>query len=52
MSGSGTINANVTSGGHVIPGGVGAAGLLTINGNYTQTTFGGLDIELGVQPPG
>ena len=45
--GSGTINANVTSGGQVIPGGTDAAGLLTINGNYTQTATGSLDVDLG-----
>jgi hypothetical protein len=47
LAGAGTINANVTSGGQVIPGGAGAAGILTINGNYTQTATGALDIELG-----
>ena len=41
------INANVTNGGQVIPGGTGAAGLLTINGNYTQTASGSLDVDLG-----
>jgi len=47
LSGSGVINANVTDNAQVIPGGAGAAGLLTINGNYTQTAAGALDIELG-----
>ena len=47
LTGSGTINANVTNGGQVIPGGTGAAGMLTINGNYTQTATGSLNIELG-----
>jgi hypothetical protein len=47
LSGTGTINANVTNGGQVIPGGTGAAGLLIINGNYTQTATGSLNIELG-----
>ena len=47
LTGSGTINANVINAGQVIPGGTGAAGLLTINGNYTQTATGSLDIELG-----
>ncbi|MFI5458602.1 MAG: beta strand repeat-containing protein, partial [Isosphaerales bacterium] len=47
LSGSGTINANVTNGGQVIPGGTGSVGLLTINGNYTQTASGSLNVELG-----
>jgi hypothetical protein len=47
LTGTGTINANVTNGGQVSPGGTGAAGLLTINGNYTQTSTGALDIDLG-----
>ena len=47
LVGSGTINADVTSGGQVIPGGAGAAGRLTINGNYTQAATGALDIDLG-----
>jgi hypothetical protein len=52
LSGSGTINANVTNAGQVIPGGIGAAGVLTVNGTYTQTATGGLDIELGGTSPG
>jgi len=47
LTGSGTINANVNSGGQVIPGGAGAAGLLTINGTYTQTDSGSLNVDLG-----
>ena len=47
LAGTGMINANVTNGGQVIPGGTGAAGLLTINGNYTQTAAGSLDVDLG-----
>jgi hypothetical protein len=47
LSGSGTINANITNGGQVIPGGTGAIGTLTINGQYTQTTTGSLTIDLG-----
>ena len=43
MSSTGTINAAVTNGGQVIPGGTGAAGLLTVNGNYAQTATGSLD---------
>jgi hypothetical protein len=47
LTGSGTINGNVTNAGQVIPGGTGAAGTLTINGNYTQTASGALNVELG-----
>ena len=47
LAGSGVVNANVTNAGQVIPGGTGAAGLLTINGTYTQTASGSLDVDLG-----
>jgi hypothetical protein len=47
LSGTGTIYGNVSNGGQVIPDGTGAAGLLTINGNYTQTPTGSMNIELG-----
>jgi hypothetical protein len=47
LSGSGTINAYVSNAGQVIPGGTRAAGLITINGSYTQTTTGALDIDIG-----
>ena len=47
LAGTGAVNASVTNAGQVIPGGTGAAGLLTINGNYMQTATGSLDIELG-----
>jgi hypothetical protein len=47
LVGSGTTNANVTNAGQVIPGGTGAAGLLTINGTYTQTATGALNVDLG-----
>src|SRR5262249_45415328 len=47
LAGSGTVNGSVTSSGHVAPGGVGCVGTLTINGNYTQTAAGSLDIDLG-----
>ncbi len=47
LTGTGTINTSVTSDGQVIPGGEGTTGLLTINGNYTQTATGSLNIELG-----
>src|SRR5262249_42870873 len=47
LSGSGTINATVTNGGQVIPGGAGTPGTLMINGSYTQTATGILDIDIG-----
>jgi hypothetical protein len=47
LTGYGIINANATNGGQVIPGGTGAPGTLTIDGNYTQTASGSLNIELG-----
>ena len=46
LSGYGTINADITSGGEVIPGGTGATAMLTIDGNYTQTGTGALDIDI------
>ena len=46
LSGSGTVNGNVTNAGNIIPGGVGAAGILTISGTYTQTSGGNLTIYL------
>ena len=47
LTGSGTINANITNASHVIPGDSGTAGTLTINGNYTQSTNGSLNIAVG-----
>jgi hypothetical protein len=47
LSGSGTVNGNVTSGGQVIPGGTGAIGQLTVNGSYSQTSSGSLNVEIG-----
>ncbi len=47
FSGAGTLYANVTSGGQVIPGSAGSAGVLAINGSYTQTATGALDIDIG-----
>ncbi len=46
LTGSGTINGNVTNAGQVSPGGVGTAGVLTINGNYTQTAAGTLAVDI------
>ncbi|MDA1277644.1 MAG: putative Ig domain-containing protein [Verrucomicrobia bacterium] len=44
LGGVGTVMANVVSSGLVSPGA--SPGLLTITGNYTQTTNGALNIEL------
>ena len=45
LTGAGTLTANVSNGGEVIPGA--SAGAITINGDYTQTAAGKLRIELG-----
>jgi hypothetical protein len=45
LGGSGVINANVLNSSHVAPGL--SAGLLRIAGNYTQTSGGHLDLEVG-----
>lgn len=47
LTGSGTIYASVTNSGTINPGGTGAVGTLTIQGNYTQTASGVLNLELG-----
>ena len=47
LAGTGVVNANVSNAGLILPGGQGAAGLLTIIGNYTQTAFGSLNVDLG-----
>jgi hypothetical protein len=44
LSGSGTINGNVIMGGRLSPGN--SPGILTINGNYTQTAFGAYVAEM------
>ena len=38
--GAGTINANVTNNGTLVVAALGAAGTLSINGNYTQGSGG------------
>lgn len=51
LSGTGTINGSVTnSGGQVSPGS--SPGILTINGNYTQSPTGTLNIEIAGLTPG
>src|SRR5205814_165215 len=45
LAGTGTITGNVSNSGTVAPGN--SPGVLTITGNYTQTTGGTLVIEIG-----
>jgi hypothetical protein len=45
--GAATINADVTNNGTLIVGASGAAGRLTINGNFTQGSGGTLTMEIG-----
>jgi hypothetical protein len=47
LNGTGVINADLVNAAVISPGGAGAAGVLTVNGNYTQTTAGVLSIDLG-----
>jgi hypothetical protein len=47
LAGAGTVNANVSNSGQVNPGGTGAPGALAINGSYSQSGSGVLNIELG-----
>ena len=47
LTGSGTIDGDLINGGGVSPGGDGVPGVLTVAGNYTQTTLGVLNIDLG-----
>ncbi len=46
LSGTGTVNADLTNAATLSPGGTGAGALL-VNGNYTQTAAGSLNIDLG-----
>jgi hypothetical protein len=52
FSGLGTIVANVSNAAVIVVGGTGTAGLLSITGNYTQTSAGSLDMEIGGNSPG
>jgi hypothetical protein len=47
LAGTGTISGNLFNSGMVSPGGDGTAGILTINGTFTQTDAGTLRIDLG-----
>ncbi len=46
LAGTGTVNANVTNAGQVIPGGVGATGTLTILGTYIQSSGASMTVSL------
>ncbi len=50
LVGSGTLNSNLINGGEVSPGS--SPGLITVDGDYTQSTDGLLTIELGGTTPG
>jgi hypothetical protein len=52
LSGTGTLTGVVLNAGQINPGRIGSAGILTIIGNYTQTTTGVLTIEIGGLNPG
>jgi hypothetical protein len=47
FAGAGIVNANVQNAGAIYVGGTGAAGILVITGNYTQTSVGILNMKLG-----
>jgi hypothetical protein len=47
LSGTGSISGDLRNAGEIHIGGPDAAGSLTVFGNYTQTAFGALHIELG-----
>ena len=51
--GTGTITGNVNiNGGSIKPGTATAPGTLNISGNYTQTSLGAFDVQLGGLTPG
>lgn len=50
LSGTGTIFGNVSGTGRLAPGN--SPGIITINGNYTQSASGTLEIEFGGTTPG
>ncbi len=47
VAGFGTIDAHLVNRGQVNPGETNATGLLTVTGNYTQSSTGTLNIEIG-----
>jgi hypothetical protein len=46
LSGYGSVNGDVFNSGTVLPGEDGSPGILTINGNYTQTATGTLNLQI------
>lgn len=46
LEGSGTVNAPVTNDATIRPGGAAQLGLLTLNGAYSQTSMGRLEIDI------
>jgi hypothetical protein len=52
LAGSGRVNADVRNNAEVEVGGSGATGILTVNGNYTQTAGGVLRVRIGGLTPG
>ena len=46
LAGIGTIDGNLTNNGRVSPGSTGAPGVLTVTGDYTQTQFATLMIQI------
>ena len=46
LSGTGTVAANVSNGATVTPGSSSSPGMLTISGNYTQTSAGTLSVDV------
>lgn len=47
LTGAGTVSGTLSNNGAVSPGGTGAIGRLSVQGNYTQGSTGVLNIELG-----
>jgi hypothetical protein len=52
LSGTGTLTGDVLNAGQINPGRIGGPGILTIAGNYAQTSTGILTIEIGGLTPG
>jgi hypothetical protein len=47
LSGTGTIDADITNAGHIMPGGNASSGNIVVTGDYVQTAAGALDIDIG-----
>jgi hypothetical protein len=47
LIGSGTVVSTVTNAGIIAPGSQSSAGVLTVNGSYTQTSTGTLNLKIG-----